>query len=68
MPAPPDAPAPEASDTSGVNIFASIQTLGLNLDERKAPFEHLVLSTWKNHRPQTDGATMAVCLSARPNP
>ena len=34
---------PEASDPSSVNIFASIQKLGLKLEKRKAPFEHLII-------------------------
>jgi len=43
MERPADAPAPEASDPSGVNVFASIQKLGLKLEKRKAPIEHLVV-------------------------
>jgi uncharacterized protein (TIGR03435 family) len=40
---PADAPAPAASDPSGVSIFASIQKLGLKLEKRKAPMEHLIV-------------------------
>jgi uncharacterized protein (TIGR03435 family) len=32
-----------ASDPEGVSIFASVQKLGLLLDHRKAPVEHLVV-------------------------
>jgi uncharacterized protein (TIGR03435 family) len=43
MERPADAPLPEATDPSGVNIFASIQKLGLKLEKRKAPLEHLIV-------------------------
>jgi len=33
----------EASDPSGVSIFVSIQKLGLKLEKRKAPIEHLIV-------------------------
>jgi uncharacterized protein (TIGR03435 family) len=36
-------PADAASDPGGVSIFASIQKLGLRIEKRKAPLEHIVV-------------------------
>jgi uncharacterized protein (TIGR03435 family) len=33
----------EAADPSGASIFASVQKLGLRLERRKAPVEHIVV-------------------------
>jgi uncharacterized protein (TIGR03435 family) len=36
---------PVASDPSGGSIFASVQQMGLRLDSRKAPIEHIVVDS-----------------------
>lgn len=36
-------PTDDVSDPGGVSIFASVQKLGLQLEKRKAPIEHIVV-------------------------
>jgi uncharacterized protein (TIGR03435 family) len=36
-------PSEEPSDPSGVSIFAAVQKLGLSLEKRRAPVEHIVV-------------------------